>query len=89
MLFDRQYFRLQKVDFVCGFVHDQALTLNLMQHLLIHHAFQGFNLFITTKMLTMKVCTYISETFVIILANVVELVDEEMVFSREEILLLP
>ena len=89
MLFDRQYFRLQEVDFVSGLVHNQALTFNLVQHLLIHHAFQGFDLFITTKMLTMKVYTYISETFVIILANVVELVDEEMVLSREEVLLLP
>ena len=88
MLFNRINFQLQEVDFVGGFVNNQALTFDLVQHLLIHHAFQGFDLFITTKMLTMKVYTYISETFVIILANVVELVDEEMVLGREEVLLL-
>ena len=76
MLFYRQHFRLKEVDFVSGFIHNQALTFDLMQHLLVHHAFQSFDLFVTAKMLTVEIITYIRETLVIILANVVEFVDK-------------
>ena len=54
MLLYRQHLRLQEVDLVGSFVHDQALPFDLVQHLLVHHAFQSFDLFVTTEMLGIK-----------------------------------
>ena len=70
VLLNRQHLRLQKVRLVRGLVEDEALLLDLAEHLLLQHAFHAFDIF---------------EARIVVLAYVVQLVDEQVVFLLQEV----